>query len=494
MKKKASDISHIYGKKNLYITKYKENNIFHFSEELSSFLSKKSIKKNDLLTSIEEAKKSGTSKFSVSSKDSTFHFILITVENKEIDGEVCLLSDVTEFFNELESSNKTNIELEKNLSSKNWDLIELNEELSKKEATLRQIEDFILVGFWEYDTKSDTVSIAGKISENIKLKQLLSLKETLGLLQDNNRFAILRSILFSAKHNTNTSFNLKIKSDTVVEYFQINARAYSDEYGIYRVNGSILNITDRIHASERERDSERLLIQQSKMAAMGEMISAIAHQWKQPINVLSINLQQIDMEIEEMGIEEGLIKNSIDSALKQVFYMSKTIEDFRNFFAPNKIKKTFNLYESIKQVLDLVGAQLKAHGIHIKLRNIDPEASCYGIQSEIQQVFVNIINNAKDAIVENIANIKDMEGKITIDISAKHKNSIVVFSDNGGGIKKEILAKLFTPYTTSKGDKGTGIGLNISKMIVHKNGGEISAKNIENGAEFTISLPNKIIG
>lgn len=235
---------------------------------------------------------------------------------------------------------------------------------------------------------------------------------------------------------------------------------------------------------EEIRHKDNLLLQQSKMAAMGEMIGAIAHQWRQPINVLALNIQTLDDDFEDGEVTENYVENFIDENLDLIEFMSKTIDDFRNFFKVNRNKETFDVKEPILQIISIFKVQLETHNISVEFDQNSLIVD--GFRSEFQQVILNIINNAKDAILENIDTQKTA-GVITIEIN---QNGIITISDNGGGIPEEILNRIFEPYFTTKEDnKGTGVGLYMSIMIIEDNmNGKLKVENDEEGAIFTIEL------
>ena len=164
--------------------------------------------------------------------------------------------------------------------------------------------------------------------------------------------------------------------------------------------------------------------------------------------------------------------------------MSKTITDFSDFFRINKQKFSFSIKEKIENTLDVVGTQLKNHNISCDI--IGDDISIVGLAGEFQQVVLNIINNAKDAIIES----KNSKGKITITLLKKDNNAVVEIKDNGGGMPEEILDRIYEPYfTTKEQGKGLGMGMYISKMIIEKNmSGVLSTRNEDDGAVFMIEL------
>jgi len=233
-------------------------------------------------------------------------------------------------------------------------------------------------------------------------------------------------------------------------------------------------------AVEENTKKDKLLQQQSKMAAMGEMIGAIAHQWRQPLNALGLIIQDVEEAYHYNELNEEYIQSMIKNAMQQIMFMSKTIDDFRNFFRIDKKKELFSVKKSIEEIKNMLEAQLKSH--NIKLTIMGDDFSINGLENEFKQVILNIINNAKDAIIEN----KIRDGKIEIVL----QNNKIIIRDNAGGIAENIIDRIFEPYfTTKEQGKGTGMGLYMSKMIIEENmNGRISVKNNTLGAEFEIEL------
>ncbi|XOB62880.1 ATP-binding protein [Campylobacterota bacterium DY0563] len=243
----------------------------------------------------------------------------------------------------------------------------------------------------------------------------------------------------------------------------------------------------RVNSEIRKRqEQEQLLIQQSKLASMGEMIGNIAHQWRQPLNALGLVVQNIKFAYDFDELNDEFMNNSIEKVNKLTKNMSKTIDDFRNFFKPNKEKISFNLDKIINETLDLVESTFKNHNIGIE-KEIDKDIKVFGFPNEFLQTMLNIINNAKDAYIEN--NITN--GKLYIKVNKSIDFANITICDNAGGIPEKIRDKIFDPYFTTKEEgKGTGIGLYMSKIIIEQNmDGKLVSESIENGTKFIISLP-----
>lgn len=247
------------------------------------------------------------------------------------------------------------------------------------------------------------------------------------------------------------------------------------------------NLESQIEAEvKKNREKDELMLLQSRQAAMGEMIGNIAHQWRQPLNAIGLMVYDLTDAFRFDEINEEYLAKSEENIKSVLQHMSGTIDDFRNFFKPNKEKQTFLLYDVVKTSVSFLDATLKNSGIRL-ITEIDKDVILFGYSSEFAQVLLNIINNARDALTEN-----QTPGPV-IRVSGKRKDETAVLKiiDNGGGIDTAVVHKIFEPYfTTKEQGKGTGVGLYMSKTIIERNmGGSISVNNLRNGAEFVITVP-----
>jgi two-component system CheB/CheR fusion protein len=253
------------------------------------------------------------------------------------------------------------------------------------------------------------------------------------------------------------------------------------------------DMTEQKALEEKQLLQQQLLLQQSKMAALAEMISAVAHQWRQPLNALGIMIQDIKIAKRFGELTDDYLINFDKSAMTQINMMSKTIDDFRNFFKPDAEKERFALIGATLDVVSLIRPQLEHYGISIDVYSpldIDEpgEAAIFGYPNEFKQLVLNLVSNAKDAIVEkHMLEGSVFGGAINIEIGIKNESgkrvAFVRIKDNGAGIKEEILPRIFEPYfTTKEQGKGTGVGLYMTKMIIEQNmGGTVVASNSKDG-------------
>ncbi len=236
---------------------------------------------------------------------------------------------------------------------------------------------------------------------------------------------------------------------------------------------------------EKQREKENLLIQQSKLAALGEMIGNIAHQWRQPISAVSTIMMNIKWTAISKGVPEDFINDKIKEANSQLNYMSQTIDDFRSFFKPDKEKENFDIKIEVQKAYKILEATLKNSEINLQIFT-SSTYDVYGYPNEFSQVILNILSNAKDVIMER----QIEEPRIEVNLYQKEDHIYCEISDNAGGIDKENIEKIFDPYFTTKESHGTGIGLYIAKEIIEKHmSGQLTIENTDIGAKFIICVP-----
>ncbi|SNB46957.1 PAS domain S-box protein [Geobacter sp. DSM 9736] len=240
----------------------------------------------------------------------------------------------------------------------------------------------------------------------------------------------------------------------------------------------------RLEAMEALQEKERMLVHQGRQAAMGEMIGNIAHQWRQPLNVLALIIQDLQLRSDMGQFSKGHFDASARKALDTIHHLSRTIDDFRNFFRPDKERVRFRVAEVLARTLSLLEQSLGNLRIEVKVEVADDPVSI-GYPNEYSQVLLNILQNARDALE---ARRGSTQRAVTIKVFKEGSKAVITVSDNAGGIPAEIISRVFDPYFTTKGpDKGTGLGLFMSKTIIERNmSGKLTVRNIAEGAEFRI--------
>lgn len=250
-----------------------------------------------------------------------------------------------------------------------------------------------------------------------------------------------------------------------------------------------LESEERIKAVERLREQEKFMILQSRHAAMGEMIGNIAHQWRQPLNILGLLIQQMQMYHEVGQFDTDYLDQSVRKGMEIIQHMSRTIDDFRDFFRPDKEPVVFSVSDSIEKAISLVRESFASNLVSIDSR-IDCEPVTMGYPNEFSQVLLNILINARDVLLER----KVIDPRITINVGTKDCRCIIKISDNAGGITDNVIGKVFDPYFTTKGvQQGTGLGLYMAKTIIEKNmNGLLTVANGPEGAEFQIEVESVV--
>jgi ABC-type nitrate/sulfonate/bicarbonate transport system substrate-binding protein/signal transduction histidine kinase len=244
---------------------------------------------------------------------------------------------------------------------------------------------------------------------------------------------------------------------------------------------------------EKNEEKNRILIQQSRMASMGEMLENIAHQWRQPLSTISVAASGMEVKKEFSSLSDKEFFEAIDHIKKSTQYLSNTIDDFRSFFSKNKKTSQIDISDTIEKSLELMGNSFLHHKINLvkSLKSIETTS----LENELIQVLMNILVNAKDALRHTVS----AEKYIFIDVEEKDNQIVIQVKDNAGGIDNDIIDKIFEPYFTTKHQfNGTGIGLYMSKLLMEKHlKGELTVKNVEytfmdnnyKGALFEVILP-----
>jgi signal transduction histidine kinase len=300
---------------------------------------------------------------------------------------------------------------------------------------------------------------------------------------------ILKLVKFLENIDTINIINKKIKitqnNEYGLLYDEINTMLKRIKKSHNELETYKNNLEDMIEEKIEENTKQLNILQhQSKLAQMGEMVGSIAHQWRQPLNELSINIQKLKYDFLDNKVDKNFIENFVLENKQIINFMSKTIDDFRNFFRIDKLKEHFSIKQIINNSLSIQKAQLLNHNIKVDLKGDD--FIIYGYKNELQQVILNLMTNAKDILIEK--NTQQPQIEIVL------KNNTITVKDNGGGIPNNIIDRIFEPYwTTKEQGKGTGMGLYMSKMIIENNfKGKLTAINGLLGAHFIIDLTNTV--
>jgi signal transduction histidine kinase len=346
-----------------------------------------------------------------------------------------------------------------------------------------------------YNQSEIEVFIKSLINElSIVTFAMIGLIIVVALLMSSYLSRKIENILIGTKRFSNNELDYRIKVSSKDEIGQLensfNEMASKIEELIKEEKELNETLEKRVLEEKlKQKEQEQILIQQTRLAAMGEMIGNIAHQWRQPLNALGLVFQNLKFSYEIGELNDEVINRTVGKANILTNSMSKTIDDFRNFFRPNKEKEYFDINKGVLNAIDLVESTFEHHNIKLEKNFEEKKVEVLGFPNEFSQVILNIISNAKDALVEN-----KIENPI-VKIETKIQDEFVYVSikDNAFGIKDEIINKIFEPYFTTKHEvQGTGIGLYMSKIIIEKNmNGQIIVENTHEGANFIIKLSLK---
>lgn len=234
----------------------------------------------------------------------------------------------------------------------------------------------------------------------------------------------------------------------------------------------------------KNREMDHILIQQSRLAAMGEMVHNIAHQWRQPLNALGLVVGNVHADFCDGVITRETLEQDVATARRLIKGMTTTIDEFRDFFRPDRETIDFDVAESVREAIAIVNASMKNNHVDLEYE-LEDGLLAMGHPNQYAQAVLNVVVNAKDVMVAK--KIKD--GRIRLKLMRVGNNAELTIEDDGGGIPEDILPKIFDPYFTTK-DQGSGIGLYMAKMIIEKTmGGQVEAANMANGARFIFRLP-----
>ncbi len=264
-------------------------------------------------------------------------------------------------------------------------------------------------------------------------------------------------------------------------------KRYQDK--VHRKELKLKDLNQNLHvkidlAIKEAKQKDRTMLRQSRLARMGEMLNMIAHQWRQPLSQLAGIMMEVETTIAFKKANDKFLLGATNDATKIIQFMSLTIEDFKNFFKPEKNKENFYVSKACKEAIGLIKESLINQHIVLNVEIIQ-DKQIKGYQREYSQVILNLLVNAKDALIMN--HVKN--ANIILNIDIKDNISIVQVKDNAGGINKDHIESIFDPYFSTKKSQGTGLGLYMSKMIIETNmQGKLSVLNDEKGAVFTISI------
>lgn len=230
-------------------------------------------------------------------------------------------------------------------------------------------------------------------------------------------------------------------------------------------------------------EKDRMMMRQAREAAMGEMIGNVAHQWKQPLNSLALNIQEMQYSYQIQTLTAEEMDRGTARSMELIRFMSQTVDDFKNFFSPQKSVRPFSLVSEVERALSFVSSSYRDKSLTLE-KHIKEDSQLNGVSNEFVQILMNILQNAVEAFEDK----KVLAPHVTVTVTREQGRALVAIRDNAGGIAPDMFERIFEAYATSK-NNGSGIGLYMSRMIIEKSfGGTITAANVEGGAEFRILI------
>lgn len=305
--------------------------------------------------------------------------------------------------------------------------------------------------------------------------------------------------VFTEMLNKKGSAALEVEFNQCKEpFFAIaNASLLTKENGDENILVLFTEVTDRKDVEQKleqriavelkkNREKDEMMNQQAKLATMGEMIGNIAHQWRQPLNILALVFQDIYIKFQLNALDADQMEKNYEKVNNLLQYMSQTIDDFRTFFKSEEGDAAFDVGTAVNAVFDLVGTRFSSSNTECII-DVKSNAMVMGTENGFKQVVINLLNNAQEAILSE----KPEHGLINVSIEKDKEMVVVTVADNGGGVPDKIINQIFEPYFTTKHQtQGTGLGLYMSKKIIeHHMVGKLEVKNSSEGAVFKISLP-----
>ena len=388
--------------------------------------------------------------------------------------------------------------------------------LRKSEQRLRDAQAIGKIGNWELDLLTGTAIFSDQIYEiSGRTQETMprTIAETLLTYHPDDIPDVELALRKGIENATEVQLDARhIAPDGSIKWLRLSGKPLSDSNGnVVKVHGTTQdidkdkrmelelkslneNLLQRVdEETSRRIASEGLLTHHAKMAAMGEMIGAIAHQWRQPLSTVSVIFQNLLAARKMNKLDEAYLEKAATDATAMITHMSKTIDSFRNFFKPEKAKERFNVIEKMEDAVGFIQGQLKTHGISIVLpEHDDPDCTINGFPNEFAQVMLNLLANSRDAILDKRRTAEEGEDVITVSVQSESGRIILDVTDSGSGISPDAASRVFEPYFTTKEEgQGTGIGLYMSRQIIEQSmGGTLTFTSKPGETVFRIEVPH----
>jgi len=367
--------------------------------------------------------------------------------------------------------------------------------LIQSQENLKKAQKISKIGSWSYNFDTNEIIFSDEIYEIFEIdkdRKKPSYELFLSFVHndDKNRVNTVFEKLLKDKKSHEITHRIKVKNK--IKWVNNQSEVFIEKDNKI-VIGTLQDITEKYEKDKKIEEQSKLLFNQSKMAAMGEMIENIAHQWRQPLSAISTSATGMKLENDYNFLDSNKLTTGLDNIIDNTTYLSNTIEDFRKYFVKDKVRTKCNIKIVYQNTIKLLKS--KFDSLNIEIIEDCEDIYCTTLENELVQCLMNIFNNAHDVLVKNGRSKK----LIFVKIYKKYDNVIISVTDNAGGISEEIIQKVFEPYFTTKHKaQGTGIGLYMTQEIVVKHlDGFIKVKNVNlnyesvkyTGANFKISLP-----
>jgi len=387
--------------------------------------------------------------------------------------------------------------------------------LRKNDLRLREAQAVAKIGDWDFDPETGMLGYSDQMYELLGLAPgsgSLHISEVMPFFHPDDAPEVEQYFRRALEEGTGWQHDGRvILSDGRIVWHRVTGKTLVDTQGkVVKVYGTTQDITrDKVMESElkilnetlqkrveeetnRRMSNERLLLQRSRQADMGEMIGAIAHQWRQPLSTVSVIFQNLLAARRMNRLDEAYLEKAATDATAMITHMSKTIDSFRNFFKPEKNKENFKVLKKIEEALGFIDGQFKSLGITVTMaEDIDANSIINGFPNEFSQVILNLLANARDAILDKRSANGDETSRVAISSLVKGGCLVIEITDSGCGIPPEAASRVFEPYFTTKEEsQGTGVGLYMSRQIIEESmGGTLTFTSRPGETVFRIELP-----
>jgi len=388
------------------------------------------------------------------------------------------------------SNVKEAVEIQDNFIAMINELKTIFDEMKNQKQNIEIMLDSIPMAIMMKDTDNRIISLNQMAATNFQMsKEKLIGAKVDDLFNGGNYFEEDKEVIRTKKAKVNVITGYHHKAGKIFTARTTRTPIFNKSGDVDSVLVIIDDITEELKRNEEREKMLKTMNKQARMAEVGALMNIIIHQWKQPLNVTSLVVQNIKDDIEDDTLSKEQLLNDIETLLQNNNFMAQTITDFVGYYKNSKHKTLFKVGDVVKEVCDLLNKQVSKNKVHLTIENCEEDFEINNLKNEFKQVCLNLINNANEALSEAVVD----DRQLTIRFQAGKEEGRIMIIDNGGGIPSHLLPDtIFEPYVTTKGD-GSGIGLSVCKDIIEVHmGGSISACNENGGAKFIVTLPYNV--